>query len=260
MAARRGELLVVGVGIQGVGQATLEAAAAIQRADRVFYVVADPTMALWIRELNATAASLYPLYGVGKDRRKTYAEMSDAIVNAVTEGHNVCAVFYGHPGVLVQSSHDAIRRVRRRGYQARMLPAVSSDGCLYAELGINPGDHGIQSFEATDFLLARRRFDATSGLLLWQVGAIGDMDATKRGFCHPARLAILAGVLKRHYRADHRVVLYQSSTFPAMPSAIKRIRLNALPTVKVRPSSLLYVPPCPQRPISQRLLSRLQRE
>jgi hypothetical protein len=224
----------------------------------VFYVVADPTTELWIHQLNPTATSLSTLYGVGKNRHRTYREMSDAIETAVIDGQKVCAVFYGHPGVLVESSHDAIRRLKRLGYAARMLPGVSADGCLVADLGFNPGEHGLQSFEATDFLVSQRRFDPTSGLLLWQVGAIGDPDISLRGFCRPDRLAMLTRVLRRHYDSGHRIVLYQSSTFPAQASMLKRLQLAKLPTAKVHPSALLYVPPKRQRPISQRVLAALE--
>ena len=183
--------------------------------------------------------------------------MADAIVDSVIEGNRVCAVFYGHPGVLVEASHTAIRRLRRRGYEARMLPGVSADGCLFAELGFNPGDHGVQGFEATDFLTARRRFDPTSNLLLWQVGAIGDVDWSPRGFGHPKRLAVLANALARHYGDAHNVIVYHSATFPGHSSHVRRVRLDRLPEIKVHPNALLFVPPAPQRAPSRRVRALL---
>ena len=142
----------------------------MERAERLYYSVSDPVTELWIRKLNASAISLNGLYGREKDRRETYAEMTGTLVDAAREGLAVCAAFYGHPGVFVQPSHAAIRQLRAEGLSALMLPGVSTDGCLFADLGINPGDSGVQSFEATDFLLYRRRFDPTSGLILWQIG------------------------------------------------------------------------------------------
>lgn len=41
---------------------------------------------------------------------------------------------------------------------------------MYADLDLDPGTHGVQSFEATDFLLYRRQIDPTSALILWQAG------------------------------------------------------------------------------------------
>ena len=102
--------------------------------------------------------------------------MVEEILGPVREGKRVCAVFYGHPGVYVEPSHEAVRRAREEGFEARMLPAVSAEDCLVADLGVDPGEHGWQSWEATGFLLHGFRPDPTAGLVLWQVDGIGKLD------------------------------------------------------------------------------------
>jgi hypothetical protein len=244
---RRGALVVVGTGITGIGQTTLETVACLERADRVFFLVTEPTTELWIRGLNPSAESLAGLYADHKNREQTYAEITRRVVSAVRGGARVCAAFYGHPGVLVQASHRAIRILKRDRFSARMLPGVSADGCLYADLGVNPGDHGVQSFEATDFLLYRRRFDPTSELLLWQVGVLGEPRAIKGVTCRPERLRTLVNVLRRSYPGAHRVTLYYAPMFPSQPPIVKCLRLDRLPQLPVSPLALLYVPALPQR-------------
>jgi Tetrapyrrole (Corrin/Porphyrin) Methylases len=244
---RRGALVVVGTGITGIGQTTLETVACLERADKVFFLVTEPTTELWIRGLNPSAESLAGLYADHKNREQTYAEITRRLVSAVRGGARVCAAFYGHPGVLVQASHRAIRILKRDRFSARMLPGVSADGCLYADLGVNPGDHGVQSFEATDFLLYRRRFDPTSELLLWQVGVLGEPRAIKGVTCRPERLRTLVNVLRRSYPGAHRVTLYYAPMFPSQPPIVMRLRLDRLPQVPVSPLALLYVPALPQR-------------
>jgi precorrin-6B methylase 1 len=255
--ARSGTLVVVGTGIGGVAQVTLEAVEHIRRADEVFYSIVDPVTEYWVRELNANARSFAGLYEEGKTRSETYAEMAEMMIAAVRGGRRVCTVFYGHPGVFVEASHVAIRRLRREGYAARMLPAVSADGCLFADLGINPGQHGIQSFEATDFLLFRRRFDPTSGLILWQIGVLGDGDSRRRRRCDPERLQVLARKLLRYYPASHRVVVYSASTFPTHPPRIRRTSLDRLPHVRIHPMEMLFVPGLTQRVPNRTILKWL---
>ena len=51
----RGSLVVVGTGIRVIEQTTPEALGAMQRADKLFYLVADPLSDAWVRELNPTA-------------------------------------------------------------------------------------------------------------------------------------------------------------------------------------------------------------
>jgi hypothetical protein len=240
---RRGSFIAVGIGIGGVAQTTIEAVERIRAADKVFHCVVDPAVELWLREANPSSESLTPLYVEGRDRRETYDDMVTAFVGAVRAGHATCAAFYGHPGVFVEATHRAIRRLRREGYPARMLPAVSSDGCLYADLLVNPGDNGMQSYEASSFLYKQPAFNPGAGLLLWQIGVLGQTDWTTKPRRHPERLAEMAKYLGQWYPADHRIALYFSSTFPTEPPSIRRLPLRELPRRRVYPMELLYVPP-----------------
>src|SRR3954468_10370420 len=98
-----GSLTVVGTGIR-LSQMSMEAQTAIQSADKVLFSVADAVTETAIKQLNATAESLQPFYGPGKYCLVTYREMVKRILSFVRQGLDVCAVFYGHPGVFVYSS------------------------------------------------------------------------------------------------------------------------------------------------------------
>lgn len=245
MAPRRGSLVVVGTGIRLVAQTTLEAVECMRRADKLFYLVTEPATETWIRRLNPSATTLQDCYAEGKPRSKTYREITDRIMSAVRSGRNVCAAFYGHPGVFVQSTHDAIRRARREGVSARMFPGISAEDCLFADLGVDPSVSGCQSFEASDFLLSRRKFDSSSTLILWQIGVLGEPSVRKGMICRPERLLTLATFLRRHYPLRHRVVLYEAAQFPICDPIIRRFALGNLPRKKVSPTMTLYVPPLP---------------
>ena len=116
----------------------------------MLHVVADPRRRDLARVAEPERALAHVLYRAGVPRRRIYEEMAEEILDAVREGKRVCAVFYGHPGVYVQPSHEAVRRAREEGFEARMLPAVSAEDCLVADLGVDPGEQGWQSWEATE--------------------------------------------------------------------------------------------------------------
>jgi siroheme synthase len=244
-ASASGSLIVVGTGISAVTQTTLESVAAIESADILYYSVVDPTTEHWLRQLQPNAVSFTSLYGLTKDRRETYREMTQAMVGSVREGSRVCAAFYGHPGVFAEPTHRAIAILREEGYSARMLPGVSADACFYADAGINPGAVGMQSFEATEFLLFDRCFDPTSGLLLWQIGVLGQNGAAAQH--RPERLARMATSLARYYPLTHGVLLYYAATFPGQSPMLREFPLAQLPEQRVPPMSMLYVPPLPPR-------------
>ncbi|NET56219.1 MAG: hypothetical protein F6K47_08580 [Symploca sp. SIO2E6] len=206
-----GSLTIVGTGIQLAGHLTLGAKAWIEQADKVLFALADPVTAKWLQELNATAEAL-PYDRSNRRRRDTYREMTARILTEVRQGLHVCAVFYGHPGVFADPAHAAIKQARQEGFRAQMLPGISAEDCLFADLGLDPGKNGCQSFEATDFLIRGRKFDPTSILILWQIAMVGNL-----GFYEPEGhihgLKILAEVLKQDYGANHEVTVYEARDF-----------------------------------------------
>jgi uncharacterized protein YabN with tetrapyrrole methylase and pyrophosphatase domain len=251
----RGSLVVVGVGFDGPPQTTAAAIACMEQADKLFYLVTAPLTVHWLKQLNDTATPLDDLYGKDKGRRQTYKEMTERILVSVREGLNVCAAFYGHPGVLALPPHAAVAQARKEGYPARMLPGISAEACLYADLGLNPGNNGVQNFEATDFLLARRRFDPTSELILWQMGVIGESKGKilQRGR-QTERVQVLVDRLLRSYPPSHRVVLYIAATFAGAPPSVRRVALERLPRVQILPRTTVYIPALPARAVDRRIL------
>jgi uncharacterized protein YabN with tetrapyrrole methylase and pyrophosphatase domain len=238
----RGSLIVVGTGIRLIQQCTPEARDWIEASDVVYAAGGDPIVERWLETLNSKMISLHHLYCGDRSRDETYEAMTEAILDGVRSGKAVCAVFYGHPGVYVYPSHESIRRARADGFEARMLPGVSSEDCLYADLGLDPGRSGWQSYEATDFLINARKFDVSAGLLLWQVALVGDR--TLRVFESDAsRLRVLGEVLMRDYPADHLVIVYEAATLAITKPKVQSIPLDSLHRADVSQQSMLYVPP-----------------
>jgi precorrin-3B methylase len=254
----QGSLIVVGTGIQWAGQTTHAARAAIEAADRVLFAVADPWTVQWLRGLKPSAESL-PYSSGNTPRRVIYAEMVRRILEPVRAGLRVCAVFYGHPGVLHLSAHEAIRQAHAEGLPAQMLPGVSFLDCLFADLGVDPGRDGIQLHEATDFLIRHRAFDVHSPLVLSQIGGIGNLgffdaretERIQRG------LRVLSEVLCRHFPASHEVIIYEAAVLPTTPPRMTRATLEELVTAAVSDVSTLYVPPLCPAPVDARMLELL---
>jgi len=236
-----GSLTIVGTGYRIGGHVTLEALAAMEQADKLLYLVSDPLTKLWLDERNPTAESLHDCYAEGKPREQTYAEMVERILGYVRQGLDVTVAFYGHPGVYAYPAHTAIRRARREGYRVTLQPGVSAADCLFAELGVDPADHGYQAWDATDFLSRRPRFDTSCVLVLWQIGVIGVESITRTADMEGVRE--LAQVLCRHYPGDHRVVIYQTSSYPVCKPIVRRVALKKLADADVPVMATLYVPP-----------------
>jgi hypothetical protein len=211
----------------------------------------------WLSTLRPDAVSLHPLYGNGKDRAETYREMVDAMLAPLREGYDVCAVFYGHAGVFVSPSHEAIRKARAAGYLATMLPAISAEDSLFADLGIDPGRTGCQSYEATNFLMTNRPVDPAAVLILWQVGVLGEWGHGRR--TDRRRLGLLVDRLLDIYSAEHEVTLYEASPYPVGEALVTRTALRRLPDAVVTAATTLVVPPGERALIDATVRDRLRR-
>src|SRR5262249_13216692 len=248
---------VVGTGIQIVGHMTIEARSHIRNAEKLLFMVADSFTAHWLATLNPTAESLKPFYQTGKQRSETYQEIVEYILTCVRRACQVCAAFYGHPGVFAMPSHEAIRRARAEGFSARMLPGVSAEDSLFADLGIDPGRCGCQSFEATDFLLYQRRFDPHMPLILWQVGALGILDYSPVMAADQHKLQALADTLLPIYGPDHECAIYIAALYPQAEPLLQHVRLADLPTLRISPMATLYVKPMAGPPFDRSMAARL---
>ncbi len=244
----RGSLTIVGTGYIGGAHLTPESAAHIDLADKLFYLGGDPATRMWLKERNPTSESLYDAYRVGGDRRLAYQAMVSRILDPVRQGLRVCTALYGHPGVFVNPSHAAIRIARAEGFEARMLPAISAEDCMFADLEVDPARQGCQTYEATDFVMHPPRLDPSSSLILWQVGAIGIATYERGALWGREGLGLLVETLRQHYPADHEVIVYEAAMFPVCDPVIRRVQLGRLHEAVVTVHSTLYVPPGVRRP------------
>ena len=138
--------------------------------------------------------------------------MVEEILGAVREGKRVCAVYYGHPGVYVEPSHEAVRRARGRFESATMLPAALRRGLPRRRSGRRPRASGLAELGGDQLPPHSFRPDPTAGLVLWQVDGIGKLDWNLDP--DPRGLQALAEVAGELYPPEHELVFYRASIYP----------------------------------------------
>ncbi len=237
-----GSLTIVGSGIKFLSHLTLEAKTEIERADKLLYLLNDPVLQQWVQQKNPNAESLDSIYHQYEHRQMSYLAITDYILKTLFQHKNVCVLLYGHPTVFSQSALDAVYKAKKKGYTTLILPGISAEDCLFADLQIDPGSSGCQSFEATDFLIYHRIFDPRSHLILWQVGIIGVVGHAKT--INNTNVAkVLINYLNQWYSANHEVILYEAAQYPGFEPKINRYTLNELPGAEFTRLSTLYIPP-----------------
>lgn len=254
--AKQGSLACIGLGMMLGAHLTPRARGHIEQADVVFLAVSDPLVEQWLQGMHPDVRSLQPLYAEGKSRHDTYREMVDLMLAEVRAGKRVCGAFYGHPGVFAQAPHRALARAREEGYPAVMEPGVSAEDCLYADLGIDPGERGCQHYEASQLMFHERRIDTAAWLVVWQPGVAGDR--SYRRFSTPAPYRqLLVDLLAADYPLEHPCTIYEAATLPFQAPRIERVALSALAQARLEAHSTLVLPPATPLRRNTRMLERL---
>ena len=127
---------------------------------------------------------------------------------------------------------------------------------MYVDLEIDPGASGMQSFDATDFLVRGRTPDVTVPVILWQVGIVGGSRTT--GQVRRAGLEVLAERLAQLYGGGHELVVYEATPFPVGQPMIERCSVRDLANAGVTGLSTLYIPPRDEAARDPEMIARLQ--
>jgi len=239
--AKNGRLVLAGCGLHP-GHITAETIKAITNAERVMVVAPNPLSVMHIQSLNPRVENLATAYDEFTERQGVYSAMADHIIDAVRGGIELCVVFYGHPAVFVDSTHMARKVLSAEGYSVQMLPGISAEDCLFADLGIDPGESGCQSYEATQFLLNYHQVHTGAYLLLWQIGL------TATHLLRSLRLngqgiSAIVQLLSQWYPTDHLICIYEAATLPGQLPRMQWLPLSELNNVMLQHWSTLVVPP-----------------
>ncbi len=258
---KAGQLVCVGTGMRMAGQLTPLAKSYIESFDIVIAAVPNIFMRQWLQSIAKEYVCLNDHYEDtkidGKTRRDTYRRMADTILKEVRAGKRVCAAFYGHPGIFACISHMAIADARKEGYAAHMEPGISALDCLVADIGIDPGAKGMQSMEATQFMIYERVIDPSAMFIVWQIGIAGDL-TLKRYDTEPAHLQIITDKLALTYSLDHEVILYEAVTHPLEQTRIEKIRLGDLPKASLKQITTLVIPAEQALKVDQKVMDQLK--
>jgi len=139
---------------------------------------------------------------------------------------------------------------RQEGYTAAMLPGISAEDYMFADLEFDPALSGCKTCEATEILLRDKPLDPSIHNIIWQVGSVGvvDMEFSKSKF------HLLVDRLEKDFGPDHKVVHYIGAVLPQSTTTMDTFTIADLRKEDVAKQfgtiSTLYIPPRDEAPIS----------
>jgi uncharacterized protein YabN with tetrapyrrole methylase and pyrophosphatase domain len=240
------DIYIVGTGMVGYSQITLETQSVLESASTIFVVHYQPTVLDYLQQFTETpVVDLSEAYEEDGERREAYEEMAETVMEASVETDDpVVFALYGHPMVFVSPVRWIRERAPDRGLSVETLPGISSMDCLYADIGLDPSKNGIQMFEATDLLLREFDLNPHVPLMLWQVGSL-ETELYSVYESSPERFTGLKQYLQRFYPDDHTVSLLMTATYPIGESERIDFELREFESLhdQVKHAHTLYVPP-----------------
>jgi hypothetical protein len=236
-----GRLVCIGLGMTAGAHLTPRAQSYIERSDILFADVPNALFEAWLKEMHDDVRSLESIRGQDRPPSDIDRAIADVLLAEVRKGANVCAAFYGHPGIFGGAARAALQIARSEGYSTHLEPGISAEDCLYADLDIDPGKYGCQHFEASQLMRYRRSIDSSAYLVLWNIDSPADALVSKSNTI--AYRKVLLDVLADDYSPDHTIVVYRPASLMDRNPYVLKLPLALLPWAAIGPHACLVVPP-----------------
>ncbi|HAT1596724.1 TPA: methylase [Legionella pneumophila] len=253
------KLALVGSGIKSISHFTTEFKTYTSNADKVLYLVNEPITKEWIKNHSKLSESLDSIYFSETDRQFAYDKIKNKILDELCIYDFITVVIYGHPTIFADPGLQAVIEAQKQSIETLILPGISIENCLYADLRIDPGQFGCLHVEATELLLYDKIIDPTSHLCVWQIGMIGNRSANQTNK-KSKHLDLLRFKLQNYYPEHHALFLYEASVYPTVEPQIHQFLLAEIESQSISTLSTLYIPPLPQRQVNQEILNKLYLE
>jgi precorrin-6B methylase 1 len=244
--SRRGEpvdLWILGLGIRGLSQVTVETLDVLRRCRRILHLTQQHEE---LAAINPRLVDLEEAYWTGEERPVVYERLVELVLAEVARGPEVALVSYGHPMIFDDVTLELVRRSRRDGFTCRVLPAVSCLDTLCIDLGIDYG-RGLQVFEASSLVADDQPMSPQLDTLVLQLGEFGTDRTADTLDGSRGRLRPLVRHLLRFYAPGHRAVIAFSDDGDfAEPQLLgTRVGRLAAHAGRIFPGVTLYLPPGP---------------
>jgi len=240
MAEPATDVYVLGAGVKTPDHLTLETVGALRRSRLVFSIYPLSDEVTHQLGLSAELRCLLPMFESSGLRRDTYQAIAETILDAVESARPVAFLTPGNPVVSDSVAQHLLSQGKARGFNVRLLPAVSSLDTVMADLTFDVSP-ALQIYDASWLVSHNMVPSVHAACLLLQVTTFGTALTTMGRTLRAGALAELGEYLQRFYPPDHEVVFVQSET-RFSPGLQKPLPVCTLRDVEGVIPGTLYIP------------------
>ena len=200
------DLACVGSSLTGYFNITLDAVRHIQAARTVFLYALNDDHLEFLRALNGNVVDLNRSHYIdGLACPDVYADIIDYVLDEARRG-GVAYVHQGSPTFQTYTGVELVRRARREGLTACVLPGVSSLECLLCELGLTDQLDDLQIYTCRGVASGRSKIDPYNPCMLFNISVFAAEVVNQHvNLAKPDKLEALMEVLVERYGMAHGV-------------------------------------------------------
>lgn len=208
-SADRSTVWVIGSGIRGALQLTLEAIDRLRTVEEVLFFPSGDLDGDWLDRVAGVrgAVDLSADYRPGAIDTDNYARIVARVADAARSGGTVALLMPGHPRVGVTLT-DLLEA--RTDLSVRTIEGVSSFDTMLNDLRRDPLRHATLVIDANRLLYYRYRIDPRVDCYVYHVCSVGTRRAHQHAPWTENRLELLRDYLTEVYAAEHPAILVQS--------------------------------------------------
>lgn len=238
------EVYLVGAGIIFPEQLTIETVDILTKCKRICTNLPESNLEGLPQDLRDKCISLWSLYQDGRVRTENYSDVFHAIVELIEVDSPIAWLTPGHPVIFDSVTASLLNEGRSRGWNLRVVPAISSIDTMLAELGYDPAN-GMLIHEATGLVKRRIPVVRSIAMMLLQP-AVFDVNVAiiyEKGA--GPDLSPLRDYLCEFHSAEHKCAFIRSASKLGEPELVTWVALRDLASVPYQlvAGSTLFVPP-----------------
>jgi tetrapyrrole methylase family protein/MazG family protein len=250
------DIYLVGLGMFGMRQVTAETLEILGHAKRVFHVTDKHEQLCAINPESEDLSGLYWRSGKNVD---VYDDVARYVVSFARQKHPTVLALDGNPMFFNDISWKIAALGKLEGLKVEAIPAVSCIDVLPIQLGFEPGNLGMQIFEATQLVLYQLSINPYLSTLVLQVGVFGETSVVRPVKRKPATFLPLVMHLRKFFPSDHPAIFIQSAYSSHVPTVVFTIDVGSIDECgrEIGSGMTLYLPRVGIPTIEQRICEQL---
>ncbi|MBI4465590.1 MAG: hypothetical protein HY647_12875 [Acidobacteria bacterium] len=250
------DIYLVGLGIFEMRQITVETLDVLRQAKRIFHLSSKHEE---LTAINVNIEDLGPLYWKSGKTIDIYEDLARHVVSFAQQARPTVFAIEGNPMLFSDLSWKIAELGKAACLRVEALPGVSCVDVLPIQLGFEPGDLGLQIFEATQLALYRLEINPYLSTLILQVGEFGERSLPRPARRRLAAFTPLVRHLSKFFPVDHPAIFIRSAFSSKVSSVVFATEIDSIDKHQdqIVPGMTLYVPRIGIPPMDEKLREEL---